>query len=99
MAVDRSIAHIYRCESVEDFREYVGDSFIGMVHPDDRERIQKEIEEQVSSTEWKMDYIKYRILRKDGTVGYINDFGHLEDGPEAEDQFFQVFLLDVTEQI
>lgn len=99
MAVDKSIAHIYRCESVEDFREYVGDSFIGMVHPDDRERIQKEIAEQVNSSEWKMDYIKYRILRKDGTVGYINDFGHLEDGPEAGEQFFQVFILDVTEQI
>ena len=99
MAVDKSIANIYRCESVEEFREYVGNSFVGMVHPDDRERIDKEIKEQISSTEWKMDYIKYRILRKDGTVGYINDFGHLEDGLGEGNQYFQVFLLDVTEQI
>ena len=46
-----------------------------------------------------MDYIKYRILRKDGSVGYVNDFGHLEDGPGDGNQYFQVFLLDVTEQI
>ena len=99
IAVDRSVASIYRCETVEEFREYVGNSFIGMVHPDDRERIEKEIWNQINSTEWKMDYIKYRIIRKDGTIGYICDFGHLEDCMENGEQFFQVFLLDVTEQV
>ena len=97
IAVDRSVASIYRCQSVEEFREYVGNSFIGMVHPDDRERIEREIWSQVGNTEWKMDYIKYRILRKDGTIGYISDFGHLEEGSDGE--YFQVFLLDVTEQL
>lgn len=99
IAVDKSVASIYRCESVEEFREYVGNSFNGMVHPDDREHIEKEIWNQINSTEWKMDYIKYRIIRKDGTIGYISDFGHLEDGQENGEQFFQVFLLDVTEQM
>ena len=99
IAVDRSVASIFRCETVEEFREYVGNSFIGMVHPDDRERIEHEIWGQINSTEWKMDYIKYRILRKDGTIGYLNDFGHLEDGQGEENSIFQVFLLDVTEQI
>ena len=97
IAVDKSVASIYRCDSVEEFREYVGNSFMGMVHPDDRERIEKDIWSQVNSTEWKMDYIKYRIIRKDGTIGYISDFGHLEEGNDGE--YFQVFLLDVTEQI
>ena len=46
-----------------------------------------------------MDYIKYRIFRKDGTVGYINDFGHLNDGGGESNPYFQVFLLDVSEQI
>lgn len=99
LTVDKSVASIYRCKSVEEFREYVGNSFVGMVHPDDRQRIEEEIWEQVNSSEWKMDYIKYRIIRKDGKVGYINDFGHLEEGNEEEGQTFRVFLLDVTEQI
>lgn len=99
IAVDKSVASIYACDSVEEFREFVGNSFIGMVHPEDRERIQAEIWNQIDSTEWKMDYIKYRIIRKDGSVGYICDFGHLEDGAELGEQYFQVFLLDVTEQI
>ncbi|MBR5595808.1 MAG: EAL domain-containing protein [Lachnospiraceae bacterium] len=96
IAADMSIAHIFGCDSVEEFREYVGNSFIGMVHPEDRRRIEEEIWGQVNSTEWKMDYIKYRIIRKDGSVRYINDFGHLEEG---EEQYFQVFILDVTDQI
>ncbi len=99
LTVDKSVASIYRCKSVEEFREYVGNSFAGMVHPDDRQRIEEEIWEQINSSEWKMDYIKYRIIRKDGKVGYINDFGHLEEGNEEEGQTFRVFLLDVTEQI
>ena len=99
IAVDKSVASIYACDSIEEFREFVGNSFIGMVHPEDRERIQAEIWNQINSTEWKMDYIKYRITRKDGSVGYICDFGHLEDGAETGEQYFQVFLLDVTEQI
>ena len=98
IAVDKSVASIYGFDSVEEFREYVGNSFIGMVHPEDRERIEQEIWKQINSTEWKMDYIKYRIIRKDGSVGYISDFGHLEDGNGNGEQYFQVFLLDVTEQ-
>lgn len=99
IAVDKSVASIYRCDSIEEFRDYVGNSFMGMVHPDDQERIEKEIWNQVGSTEWKMDYIKYRFIRKDGSIGYISDFGHLEDGGENGEQYFQVFLLDVTEQM
>lgn len=99
IAVDKSVANIYGCETVEEFREFVGNSFIGMIHPEDRERIETEIWNQVNSTEWKMDYIKYRFIRKDGSVGYISDFGHLEEGGEDGQQYFQVFLLDITDQM
>lgn len=99
IAVDKSVANIYGCETVEEFREFVGNSFIGMIHPEDRERIETEIWNQVNSTEWKMDYSKYRFIRKDGSVGYISDFGHLEEGGEDGQQYFQVFLLDITDQM
>ena len=97
ISVDQSVAKMYGCNSVEEFREFVGNSFLGMVHPDDRERIMKEICNQISNTEYKMDYIKYRFVRKDGSIGYISDFGHMEEG--ANGRYFQVFLLDVTEQL
>ena len=47
-----------------------------------------------------MDFIRYRIIRKDGEVRWIDDVGHLEtseyiDGPKM----FYVFILDVTDEM
>lgn len=97
--VSQSIAYMFGCDTVEEFRDYVGNSFLGMVHPKDRERIEYEIHHQISSSEWKMDYIEYRILRKDGKVRYVYDYGHLEEGMEEGSSRFYVFLLDVTDRI
>lgn len=99
LAVGTSVAFMFGCETIEEFREYVGNNFSGMVHPDDREYVQNEIIQQVQDTEWQMDYIKYRIIRKDGTIRYINDFGHLENDADGKNPHFHVFLLDVTDQV
>lgn len=96
--VSQSVAYMFGCDTVEEFREYVGDSFLGMVHPDDRERVLYEINSQISGSELKMDYIEYRILRKDGSVRYVYDYGHLEEKRDDVSCFY-VFLLDVTERI
>lgn len=99
LTVSKSIVAMYDCETEEEFREYVGNSFVGMVHPDDRYRIDGEINEQIPHTEWKMDYIEYRIITKTGEVRYINDFGHLEEDPVTKEPFFYVLLLDVTDRL
>ena len=69
-----------------------------MVHPEDREQVEKEIWSQVEGNQWNLDYIKYRYIRKDGTVGYVSDFGHLVEDTEGGTPYFQVFLLDVTSE-
>lgn len=97
--VSQSVAYMFGCDTVEEFREYVGDSFIGMVHPEDRERVQYEINSQIFSSEWNMDYIEYRIVRKDGKIRYVYDYGHLEEKKDGDKSFFYVFLLDVTDRI
>lgn len=99
LGVSQSVAYMFGCDTVEEFREYVGNSFIGMVHPEDRERVQYEINSQISGSEWRMDYIEYRVLRKDGEVRYIYDYGHLEEKTDAGKSCFYVFLLDVTDKI
>ena len=99
IGVSKSIVAMYECETEEEFREYVGNSFIGMVHPDDRYRIDGEINEQIPHTEWKMDYIEYRIMTKGGRVRYINDYGHLEEDPVTKEPVFYVLLLDVTDRL
>ena len=94
--VDRSVARLFGCDSVEELREYVGNTFKGMVHPDDWESVDREMKEQISDSDWKMDCVEYRIIRKDGSVRYVKDYGHLEEGRGEE--FFQVLLLDVTDE-
>ena len=99
LIVSQSIISMYDCETEEEFREYVNNSFIGMVHPEDFHRIDSEINEQIPDTEWKMDYIEYRIITKKGRIRYINDFGHLEEKPDTGENYFYVFLLDVTDRL
>lgn len=99
ISVDKTIAYMFGCKTVQEFREYVGNTFRGMVHPDDWERVDREIKEQIADSDWKMDYVEYRIIRKDGVIRYIKDYGHLEDGDGKGDDFFQVFLLDVTDEL
>lgn len=59
-----------------------------------------EIREQINNSDRKMDYIQYRIVRKDGTVRWVDDCGHLEDAQSDKDgSVFYVFLTDVTDTI
>lgn len=97
--VSKSVAYMFGCDTVEEFRDLVGNSFLGMVHPDDRVRVEYEINSQITSSKWNMDYIEYRIVRKDGSLRYVYDYGHLEEQRDGRDAQFYVFLLDVTDRI
>ncbi|MBO5336624.1 MAG: EAL domain-containing protein [Lachnospiraceae bacterium] len=95
-----SVLKLYGCETMDEFRELVGNSFTGMVHPEDLSRIQWEIKEQVKHSDTNMDFIYYRIVAKDGTVRWVDDCGHLEDSDSGEDsRLFYVFITDVTEKL
>ena len=99
MVISKSVVSMFGCETEEEFRKYVGNSFKGMVHPEDREYVKNEIDEQIFDTQWKMDYIEYRIITQSGQIRYINDYGHLEENPDTGEAYFYVFLLDVTDRI
>ena len=98
--VNPPIISMYGCKTLEEFREYVGNSFKGMVHPEDLERIEYEIKDQIKNSDKKMDYIRYRIIRKDGEVRWVDDCGHLEESTlEDGTKIFYVFLRDITDEI
>lgn len=89
---------IYGCDTIEEFRELVHNSFRGMVHPDDLERVECEIQEQIAHSDRNMDYIQYRIIRKDGEIRWIDDCGHLEnESIGAGGGLFYVFISDITD--
>ncbi len=95
-----TVLKIYGCDTMDEFRELVDNSFKGMVHPEDLDRVECEIVEQIMHSDKKMDYIRYRITRKDGEIRWIDDCGHLEDAGSDEDaKLFYVFISDITETI
>ena len=46
---------------------------------------------------YDLDYVEYRVIRRDGTVRWIEDYGHFANIPSAGGIFY-VFLGDATEK-
>ena len=93
-----TVLRMFGCKNMKEFREYVGNSFRGMVHPEDVERVEREIAEQIRNSDEQMDYTEYRIIRKDGEIRYVNDWGHMEDS-EEDNKLFYVIIKDVTDSV
>lgn len=91
-----NVYQIYGCESYEEFIEYTGGTFKGMVHPDDVNYVENQIQAQTLFGEKRHDYVRYRILTKNGELRYIEDFGHLLHWENGK-SFFYVFIVDVDQ--
>lgn len=95
--VNQALLRIFHCDTLEEFRKLTGNSFKGMVHPDDLEAVEASIVEQISSSKYDLDYVEYRILCKDGEIRWIEDYGHFVHS-EAIGDIFYVFISDATEK-
>ena len=95
--VNQAMIRIFGCETEEEFRKLTGNTFPGMVHPQDIEKIEASIEQQVKSDDQKFDYVEYRIIKKDGAVRWIEDYGRLVSTREYGD-IYCVFAMDGTER-
>ena len=88
---------IFGCRDQEEFKALTGYTFRGMVHPEDYERISLSIVEQIEDSDDQMDYAEYRIIRKDGAVRWVDDYGHYAH-TEAYGPVYTVFISDITEK-
>lgn len=94
------VLEIYGCDTMTEFLSMVNYSFRGMVHPEDINRIEWEISNQIEQSDDNIDFIQYRIIRKDGSIRWINDCGHLENArKDADKPLFYVFISDITDTI
>ena len=90
--------HIFGCDTEKEFRELTGNTFPGMVHPNDRRRVLASIDRQIADEKNEgRDYVAYRIIRKDGCVRYIDDYGHYTETTKYGNVYY-VFIVDVTEE-
>lgn len=92
-----ALLQIFGCDSFEEFRVLTNGSFRGFVHPDDLEPVEKSIWRQIRGSQSDLDYVEYRIIRKDGRVRWIEDYGHFVKSEDLGDLFY-VFVTDATEK-
>ena len=94
ISFNNELIRMYGCSTAEEFRDYVGNSFCGIVHPDDFTRVQRSIDMQITEHN-NIDYVEYRIKAKDGSVKYVKDYGRFVKTKNYGDIFY-VFLNDIT---
>ena len=96
--VNRSVLNIYGCANLDEFRELTGYTFQGMVHPEDYSKIADSIVQQIDTSNERMDYAVYRIIRKDGSVRWVDDYGHYAE-TTSYGGVYVVFISDITEKV
>ena len=94
---NRGLLRIFQCGNMEEFMALTGGSFRGLVHPEDLEEVEASIRGQIASSQFDLDYVEYRIIRRDGALRWIEDYGHFIRSAAMGDVFY-VFLADATEK-
>lgn len=88
----------FGCDGKEDFTELTGNTFHGLVYPEDLSEVQSSIINQVmNDRENHLDYVEYRIKRKDGVIRWVDDYGRLVDTEEFGKVYY-VLIRDITEK-
>lgn len=94
---NKAILRIFKCDTLQEFQELTGGTFKGIVHPDDLASVEASIKEQICASQYELDYIEYRIVCKDGSIRWIEDYGHFIHN-DSVGNIFYVFAGDATEK-
>lgn len=94
---NRTVLDIFGCRDLDEFKKHTGYTFKGMLHPDDYAEATKSIDDQIEKNSDYMDHVEYRIIRRDGEIRWIDDFGHYTN-TEAYGGIYYVFISDITEK-
>ena len=93
---DRNVIELFGCNNIEEFRQHTANSFKGMVHPEDLDRVESDIHSQTYSNSGRHDYVRYRIITKQGACRYVEDFGHLLHSDDGS-SYYYVFISRVEQ--
>lgn len=95
---NKSLLRIFQCNTLQEFRELTKNSFQGIVHPEDLEEVEQSIKEQIAADQYDLDYVEYRIIRKDEEIRWVEDYGHFIHSSSIGSNIFYVFIGDATQK-
>lgn len=95
---NKAILRIFGCDTEEEFRKLTGNTFKGMVYSEDLDSVEESIAQQIANSIYDLDYVEYRIIQKDGSVRWVEDYGHFLH-TEAYGDIFMVFIEDATDRM
>ena len=91
---NRELLRLFKCQNREEFIEFTGNSFKGMVHPEDLKIVESDISSQIMQEE-DIDRVQYRIICKDGTIKMVLDYGRFVHTEEYGNVYY-VFMNDIS---
>ncbi len=91
---NQTVFELFGCDGPEDFKQLTGYTFRGIVHPDDYDSVTASIHIQIYRG--NLDYVEYRIIRKDGSVRWVDDYGHFTES-DVYGGIYYVFVSDIME--
>ena len=91
---NRAVIDLFGCESQEDFKELTGYSLKGMLHPDDYRMLSEASRNRNPEARSELEY---RIIRKDGSVRFVESFGHFTENIRYGGIWY-AFVSDITEK-
>jgi len=80
----------------KEFSRKFDNRFSQMVYEEDRERTLREIDEQIRRGPF--DRVKYRIEKKDGSLVWVHDEGHIVKDLTGK-KWFYVVIVDISESV
>ena len=82
------------CSDLDDFMNFCNRKFSNLVHPDEREKVEKSIWRQINSqSDGANDYVQYRLATKSGDYKLIYDHGRIVDSANYGKVFY-VLIID-----
>ena len=93
---NETLIHMFECADSNEFIQYTGNTFKGIVYHEDYEEVVKSIEHQILNGSKNLDYVEYRILTKKGNIRQVEDYGHFISTNVGN--IYYVFVTDSTDK-
>ncbi len=78
--------------------ESSAENFMQAIHPDDREKVQKEMERAMNPHEQEPYHIEHRVKYRDGEIRHVDQRGHVDFDENGKPLRMYGTTLDITER-